>query len=48
MNNAKNVVAFIDGHVSYIPIYWDGNSAVENTPIHYNPPSGYDYVWLEK
>ena len=31
MNNAKNVVAFIDGHVSYIPIYWDGNSAVENT-----------------
>lgn len=47
-NNAKNVVAFVDGHVSYIPIYWNGNSGIDNIPIHYNPPSGYEYVWFDR
>ena len=46
--NAKNVVAFVDGHVSYIPIYWNGSSGIDNIPIHYNPPAGYEYVWFDK
>jgi prepilin-type N-terminal cleavage/methylation domain-containing protein len=42
-NNAKNAVSFADGHVSYIPIYWDANYPV-NTCC-YDPPGGYDYQW---
>ena len=48
LSSAKNVLAFVDGHVSYIPIYWNGNSGIDNIPIHYNPPSGYEYVWFDK
>lgn len=48
LNDAKNVVAFVDGHVSYVPIYWNGNRGIDNIPIHYNPPSDYEYVWLDK
>jgi prepilin-type processing-associated H-X9-DG protein len=47
-NNAKNVVAFVDGHVSYLPIYWNGDSGMENIPCHYNPPPGYEYAWFDK
>ena len=42
-NDAKDMVSFVDGHVSYIRIYWQvvpGGMAVEN-----NPPAGYDYKW---
>jgi len=47
-NNAENVASFVDGHVSYIKIYWD------STPLPggglsfamiYDPPAGYDYQW---
>jgi len=48
LNNAKNVVAFVDGHVSYIPIYWNGSTGIDNIPIQYNPPSGYGYVWFDQ
>lgn len=47
-NNAKNVVAFVDGHTSYLPIYWNGNSGIDNIPMHYNPPAGYEYGWFDK
>jgi hypothetical protein len=47
-NNAKNVVSFVDGHVSFIPIYWNGVPGDANLPITYNPPSGYDYLWFPK
>ena len=43
-NNAKNVVGFVDGHVSLIPIYFNDSEV----PIRYNPPSGYDYVWFDR
>jgi len=43
-NNAKNVVGFVDGHVSFIPIYWNGTAM----PSKYNPPLGYEYVWFDK
>ncbi|HUD45873.1 MAG TPA: type II secretion system protein [Candidatus Baltobacteraceae bacterium] len=47
-NNAKNVVSFIDGHVSFIPIYWNGDSGEGGMPITYDPPAGYEYIWFGK
>ena len=46
-NDAMNMVNFVDGHTSYIKIFW----ARGNTPglvlgaCFQNPPSGYDYQW---
>jgi prepilin-type processing-associated H-X9-DG protein len=48
-NDARNMISFVDGHVSYINIYWNstisypnGNSSVA---AYYDPPAGYDYKW---
>jgi prepilin-type N-terminal cleavage/methylation domain-containing protein len=43
-NDARNVVGFVDGHASFIPIYWNGSAM----PASYNPPVGYDYLWFDK
>jgi prepilin-type N-terminal cleavage/methylation domain-containing protein len=40
-NDAKNMVGFVDGHVSYLRIYYDG----DKISWDYNPPAGYDYQW---
>lgn len=40
-NNARDMVSFVDGHVSYIKMYWDTRSL----SLAYNPPTGYDYQW---
>jgi len=46
VNDAKNMVSFVDGHVSYIKIYWDTNSVPGRFQAwHHNPPAGYDYQW---
>lgn len=34
-------VSFVDGHVGYIKIYYNGIG----TPLGYNPPPGYNYLW---
>jgi len=40
-NNAESVVAFVDGHVKFIPIYYDGiNAAYTRDPI-----AGYEYKY---
>jgi prepilin-type N-terminal cleavage/methylation domain-containing protein/prepilin-type processing-associated H-X9-DG protein len=44
-NNAENVASFVDGHVSFIKIYWDGNSGIMDFPFRYEPPGGYEYKW---
>lgn len=41
-DKSKNVVSFVDGHVSYIQIYWNPG---HNITIWYDPPAGYDYQW---
>ena len=44
ISDAKNIVAFMDGHTSYEKIYCNPSFA----PIvacGYNPPTGYDYKW---
>ena len=43
VNNAKNMVGFVDGHVAYIPIYFDDDSGLSS--CYYDPPAGYDYKW---
>ena len=39
--DSKNVVSFVDGHVSYIKMY----CAYRVTACLTNPPAGYDYQW---
>lgn len=42
-NNSKNMVSFVDGHVSYLKTYWNGQAG--SLAMFYNPPAGYDYQW---
>lgn len=42
-NNARDIVSFVDGHVSYIQMYWNGD--IQSFSMAYNPPAGYDYQW---
>ena len=48
-DDARNLISFVDGHVSYINIYW--NSALRypnglfSVAGYYDPPAGYDYQW---
>lgn len=45
-NDARNVVGFVDGHVSYIRIYWQPAVPPQSSrAFYYNPPAGYDYQW---
>ena len=39
--DAMDVIGFVDGHVSYIKVFWDTKAA----PYTYNPPAGYEYQW---
>jgi hypothetical protein len=34
------MVSFVDGHVNYIKMYWNGGAA-----SFYDPPANYDYKW---
>lgn len=40
-NDSRNVASFVDGHVSYIKLYWSGGGYA----CCYNPPASYDYQW---
>ena len=48
-NDSKNLVSFVDGHVSYLKIYWDSTISYPNggmsVAAYYDPPAGYDYQW---
>jgi len=41
-NDSKNVVSFVDGHVSYIKIHWNPG---QEAAAWYESPVGYDYQW---
>ena len=41
--NSMNTVSYVDGHVNYIKMYCDVNSASEAWQM--NPPEGYNYQW---
>lgn len=42
--DAKSMVSFVDGHVSYIKIYWNSATPYYGA-MNYDPPDGYDYKW---
>lgn len=46
-DDAKNMVGFVDGHVSYIKIYFNTNlfGGDYHGAMGYDPPAGYDYKW---
>jgi prepilin-type N-terminal cleavage/methylation domain-containing protein len=50
-NDARNLVSFVDGHVSYMKIYWNDSLRYPNgffsVAGYYDPPAGYDYQWSE-
>ena len=46
-NDAMNTVSFVDGHVSYIKIYWKTSWSPISCAGDYDPPDGYDYQWSE-
>ena len=41
--DARNVLSFVDSHVSFTKIYWNGIS--DSNPCDYEPPAQYDYGW---
>lgn len=43
--DAEGVGGFVDGHVDYVKMYWNGTSGVDGFPFWYEPPAGYDYKW---
>jgi prepilin-type processing-associated H-X9-DG protein len=43
-NNAQNMIAFVDGHVSYVKIFYDPHR-VEAESWQYDPPASYAYKW---
>ncbi len=40
---ARDVLTFVDGHVQWTQIYWDGEPGSD--PGSYEPPAGSDYRW---
>lgn len=47
-NDAKNVVGFVDGHVSYTKIYYNSSpnsNGLYSFAFFYDPPAGYAYQW---
>ncbi len=43
--DAQGVGGFVDGHVSYVKIYWNGISGGDGFSFYYEPPGSYDYKW---
>jgi hypothetical protein len=43
--DARNVMSFVDGHVAYIRIHWNGREGPSGMPWFYEPPARYDYKW---
>jgi phage-related protein len=42
-NNARDMASFVDGHVNFLEIYWNGHAG--SLAFFYNPPAGYNYQW---
>ena len=44
-DNSMDMVSFVDGHVSFIKMYWKYVWPPTLFSSDYNPPAGYDYQW---
>lgn len=45
---ALNEVGYVDGHVSFVKIFWNGSSAETGSTCYSDPPQGYAYRWSGK
>jgi prepilin-type N-terminal cleavage/methylation domain-containing protein len=43
VKDARNMLGFVDGHASYVRMYW--NADLRLTTACYDPPGGYEYKW---
>jgi prepilin-type N-terminal cleavage/methylation domain-containing protein len=43
ISDARNMMSFVDGHISYVKMYW--NEPLNTTTCSYEPPTGYAYKW---
>jgi hypothetical protein len=46
--DSLNEVGYVDGHVDFVRIFWNGSLGVYGTPCFYDPPQGYAYSWSGK
>ena len=46
--DSPNEVGYVDGHVDFVKIFWNGSLGVDGTPCFYDPPQGYAYRWSGK
>lgn len=43
--DAQGVGGFVDGHVAYVKVYWNGTGGADGFPFFYEPPPNYEYKW---
>jgi prepilin-type N-terminal cleavage/methylation domain-containing protein len=43
-DGSQDMVSFVDGHLSFIKMYWQSTSST-SLAGDYDPPAGYDYQW---
>ena len=43
-SDARNMVGYVDGHLSFIKIYKD-TAQYKGLALFYDPPASYDYQW---
>src|SRR5262249_50079391 len=43
--DSLNEVGYVDGHVEFVKIFWNGSLRGYGAPCFYDPPQGYAYRW---
>ena len=46
--DSLNEVGYVDGHVEFVKIFWNGSLRGYGAPCFYDPPQGYAYRWSGK
>ena len=46
--DSLNEVGYVDGHVDFVKIFWNGSLGSTGAACFYDPPQGYAYTWSGK
>ena len=46
--DSLNEVGYVDGHVDFVKIFWNGSLGATGAACFYDPPQGYAYTWSGK
>jgi len=46
--DSLNEVGYVDGHVEFVKIFWNGSLKPSGAACFYDPPQGYAYTWSGK